>query len=258
VSRFESAGNCNQKGDGFISETGRQGQNETADAGKYESPDSQNQLPPAIGAIAPDAEKMAPETVSIAPAIAPLSQAGDDRKSEDIELKEFNQLPQLPPAIAPIAPLAGAIAPISCPDDITSDDWMPDAATADQATTDRSDLWRLEKNGNRWRWRLRFIASKPSQNFTGETNELSELISTRPGKGRHGHIRSESETLKREAQYIADSLPAGNRSRADRPESSGKRTPADRASKRGCVPASGLSGVESGGELPTASSELRM
>jgi hypothetical protein len=86
----------------------------------------------------------------------------------------------------------------------------------DQPEEDRADLWRLEKDGDNCRARLRFDARRPSRPCGAITPAIAQRLADRPGKGRSATGRAAAERYGREAQHLADFLLASSRGRAQR------------------------------------------
>jgi hypothetical protein len=77
------------------------------------------------------------------------------------------------------------------------------------------NLWRIEKDGNSYRWRLRFTADRRSRPGGKITPAIRRKLKRRPGKGRHLASRTAADRLKRRAEFIAERLRAGDQRRAE-------------------------------------------
>src|SRR5215813_11205200 len=69
-----------------------------------------------------------------------------------------------------------------------------------------ADLWRMERDGNRYRWRLRFASQRCSRSGGDLTPGILRLLRRTPGKGRHAESREKAELLRNRSTYLA-SLP---------------------------------------------------
>jgi hypothetical protein len=64
-------------------------------------------------------------------------------------------------------------------------------------------LWRLERNGNYYRWRLAFTPERCSRTGGKLTPEILRALQSRPGRGRHAESRENAELLGKRAAYLA-------------------------------------------------------
>lgn len=75
------------------------------------------------------------------------------------------------------------------------------------------DLWRLEKDGPNYRWRLRFVPGKVSRKGGRINANVRRLLSNRPGKGRHAKSRGDADRLRRRAEFAAIGIRSGSQRR---------------------------------------------
>lgn len=66
-----------------------------------------------------------------------------------------------------------------------------------------ADLWRMERDGNSYRWRLGFTPERRSRPGGKITPGILKLLQQRPGKGRHQTSREKAEWLRKRATYLA-------------------------------------------------------
>lgn len=134
-------------------------------------------------------------------------------------------------------------------DDDLSGFWnqIPETADFDQPDLERAELWRLEKDGNYCRWRLRFTKERCSRPGGQITDAIAQILADRPGKGRHAEGREDSERLRREAEHYANRLRTSTRGRPAGTKPKQGRKDADRFTRRRQMPE--LQRVENG-ELP--------
>jgi hypothetical protein len=96
-------------------------------------------------------------------------------------------------------------------------DQMPETETlTDFENLDQSagwdDLWRIEKDGANYKWRLRFGSTRPTRPGGRITPEIRKRLKARPGKGRHAGSRADAERLGRRAELAAIGLRPGAKS----------------------------------------------
>lgn len=82
-------------------------------------------------------------------------------------------------------------------------------------STGWNELWRLEKDGNNYRWRLRFVTQRVSRSAGKLTAKLARKLKDRPGKGRHQASRQDAARLQRRAESASVSLRASAERRAE-------------------------------------------
>jgi hypothetical protein len=73
-------------------------------------------------------------------------------------------------------------------------------------STGWDELWRLEKDGNNYRWRLRFTPERVSRGAGKVGADIRRRLGQRPGKGRHQASRQDAERLKWRAEFTAVGL----------------------------------------------------
>jgi hypothetical protein len=77
-------------------------------------------------------------------------------------------------------------------------------------STGWEDLWRIEKDGNNYRWRLRFTTDRRSRPGGKITPAIRRKLKRRPGKGRHLASRKVAERLRRRAELVAERIRASD------------------------------------------------
>jgi hypothetical protein len=121
-------------------------------------------------------------------------------------------------------------------------DENPIAPQTSGAIDNWSELWRLERNGvdrkgqPRFRWRLRFADSKPSDECTLPSDIAGQIAEQGRGKGNHAISRAERTRLKPIAEYLESQLCAGKKRRAASEKRGSKRQDRSRNSRRNHLP----------------------
>jgi hypothetical protein len=64
-------------------------------------------------------------------------------------------------------------------------------------------LWRLERNGAYYKWRLAFTPERCSRSGGKLTPEIVRALQSRPGHGRHAASRENAELLRKRASCLA-------------------------------------------------------
>ena len=87
-------------------------------------------------------------------------------------------------------------------------------------STGWDELWRIEKDGNWYRWRLRFTEHRVSRTI-GKNADVKRLLRKRPGKGRHQESRQDADRLRRRAELAAIGLRANSERRVKSKDNTG-------------------------------------
>ena len=138
---------------------------------------------------------------------------------------------------------------IQMPEDLSGFwDQIPDDLEFDTPDTARAELWRLEKDGNYCRWRLRFTKARLSRPGGEITPAIRQMLNERPGKGRHAESRAAAERFRSEVEYLANSLSTSTRRRTQSAKPKPRRASAHRPARRRPMP--DVPGMASERELP--------